>query len=90
MRVRVSASSVLEEYLPSSDSEGASENEGNTVAIDVPAKSNLLEVVEAAGIPADLAPLISLNGVVIPRSRHAEQSVSEDDHLHFMPNLKGG
>lgn len=90
MKVTVSASIMLEDYLPAAKIDGHDQSEERTITLDVPATSGALDVMKAAGIPEDIAPLISLNGTVIPRSRQAEQIVNEGDHLHFMPNLKGG
>ena len=82
MRVRVTAGGLLEEYLPA-DSDGE-------MAIEAPEGTTLVAVMRAAGIPESAKPLISLNGVVVPRSQHAERTVSDRDAVHFMPNLKGG
>lgn len=88
MKVRVSAAGLLEEYLPA-DSDG----EMDVEIPDIPGTSSaptLLTVMREAGIPENVAPLISLNGGVVPRSQHATQTVSDGDAVHFMPNLKGG
>ena len=88
MKVRVSAAGLLEEYLPA-DSDG----EMDVEIPDIPGTSSaptLLTVMREAGIPENVAPLISLNGVVVPRSQHATRTVSDGDAVHFMPNLKGG
>ncbi|MBF2758921.1 MAG: hypothetical protein ISN28_01425 [Ectothiorhodospiraceae bacterium AqS1] len=90
MRVTVSASIMLEDYLPTTESDGQNENSERTITLDLPEASGPLDVMKAAGIPEDAAPLISLNGAVIPRSRQSEQTINEGDHLHFMPSLKGG
>ena len=82
MKVRVTAAGLLEEYLPC-DSDGE-------MTVEVPDGSTLGTVMQAAGIPGSAKPLISLNGVVVPRSQHATRTVSDGDALHFMPNLKGG
>ena len=85
MKVRVSAAGLLEEYLPA-DSDGET-----TIEIpDPPPAPTLLTMMRAAGIPDSASPLISLNGVVVPRSQHATRAVSDGDAVHFMPNLKGG
>ena len=82
MRVRVTVAGVLEDYLPAgSDGE---------MTVEAPTEATLVAVMRAAGIPEDARPLISLNGAVVPRSQHAERTVSEGDAVHFMPNLKGG
>ena len=82
MRVQVTAAGVLEEYLPAgSDGE---------MTVDAPEGSTLVTVMRAAGIPESTKPLLSLNGVVVPRSQHATRTVSDGDEVHFMPNLKGG
>ena len=82
MRVRVTAAGVLEEHLPAG-SDGAT-------TVEAPAEATLVAVMRAAGIPESAKPLISLNGTVVPRSQHAERTVSDGDAVHFMPNLKGG
>ena len=85
MKGRVSAAGLLEEYLPAG-------SDGET-AIEIPDPSpaaTLLTVMRAAGIPESASPLISLNGVVVPRRQHATRTVSDGDAVHFMPNLKGG
>ena len=85
MKVRVSAAGLLEEYLPA-DSDG----ETTIEFPDPPPVATLLTVMREAGIPDSASPLISLNGVVVPRSQHATRTVSDGDAVHFMPNLKGG
>ena len=55
-----------------------------------PSEPTLRTVMREAGIPENAAPLISLNGAVVPRSQHATRTVSDGDAVHFMPNLKGG
>ena len=85
MKVRVSAAGLLEEYLPA-DSDG----EATIELPDPPPAATLLTVMREAGIPDSASPLISLNGVVVPRSQHATRIVSDGDAVHFMPNLKGG
>ena len=82
MKVQVTAAGVLEEYLPA-DSDGA-------MTVEAPAEATLVAVMQATGIPETARPLISLNGTVVPRSQHAERTVSDGDAVHFMPNLKGG
>ena len=82
MKVRVTAAGVLEEYLPA-----GSDGEMTVEAADA---ATLVAVMQAAGIPETAKPLISLNGTVVPRSQHAERTVSDGDAVHFMPNLKGG
>ena len=82
MRVRVTVAGLLEEYLPAgSDGE---------MTVEAPAGATLVAVMRTAGIPESAKPLISLNGTVVPRSQHAERTVSDGDAVHFMPNLKGG
>ena len=83
MKVRVTAAGLLEEYLPA-DSVEIPDIPGT------PSAPTLLTVMREAGIPENAAPLISLNGVVVPRSQHATRAVSDGDAVHFMPNLKGG
>ena len=82
MRVRITAAGVLEDYLPA-DSDGE-------MTLEAPVGATLAAVMLAAGIPESAKPLISLNGTVVPRSRHATRTVSDGDRVHFMPNLKGG
>lgn len=82
MRVQVTAAGLLEEYLPAgSDGE---------MTVEAPVEATLVAIMRAAGIPETAKPLISLNGTVVPRSQHAERTVSDGDAVHFMPNLKGG
>ena len=88
MKVRVSAAGLLEEYLPA-DSDGETTLEIPDIP-GPPSAPTLLTVMREAGIPENVAPLISLNGVVVPRSQHATRTVSDGDAVHFMPNLKGG
>ncbi|WP_025771086.1 hypothetical protein [Thioalkalivibrio sp. HK1] len=90
MKVTVSASIILEDYLPTTDTDGHNENDERIITLDVPADSGALDVMKAAGIPEDITPLISLNGTIIPLGRQSEQVINEGDHLHFMPSLKGG
>ena len=85
MKVRVTAAGLLEEYLPA-DSDG----EMDVEIPGAPSAPTLRTVMREAGIPENVAPLISLNGVVVPRSQHATRTVSDGDAVHFMPNLKGG
>ena len=82
MKVQVTAAGLLEEYLPA-DSDGE-------MTVQASDGSTLVTVMQAAGIPESAAPLISLNGIVVPRSQHATRTVSDGDEVHFMPNLKGG
>ena len=82
MRVRVTAAGLLEEYLPA-DSDGE-------MTVEAPVAVTLTAVMQVTGIPESAAPLISLNGIVVPRSQHATRTVSDGDEVHFMPNLKGG
>ena len=82
MKVQVTAAGVLEDYLPA-DSNGA-------MTVEAPDAATLVTVRQAAGIPESAKPLISLNGVVVPRSQHATRVVADGDAVHFMPNLKGG
>jgi len=82
MKVQVTAAGVLEDYLPA-DSNGE-------MTVETPDAATLVTVRQAAGIPESTKPLISLNGVVVPRSQHATRVVAEGDAVHFMPNLKGG
>ena len=82
MRVRVTATGLLEDYLPA-DSDGE-------MAVEAAEGASLLTVMAAAGIPENAKPLISLNGTVVPRSEHATRTVSDGDDVYFMPNLKGG
>ena len=82
MKVQVTVAGVLEDYLPAG-SDGA-------MTVDAPSEATLVAVMQAAGIPENAKPLISLNGTVVPRSQHAERTVSDGDAVHFMPNLKGG
>ena len=82
MRVQVTAAGVLEEYLP--------EGSDGAMTVEAPAEATLVAVMQAVGIPDSAKPLISLNGTVVPRSRHATRTVSDGDEVHFMPNLKGG
>ena len=88
MKVRVTAAGLLEEYLPA-DSDGETTIEMPDTP-GAPSAATLLTVMREAGIPENAAPLISLNGVVVPRSQHATRAVSDGDAVHFMPNLKGG
>ena len=88
MKVRVTAAGLLEEYLPA-DSDGETTIEMPDTP-GAPSAPTLLTVMREAGIPENAAPLISLNGVVVPRSQHATHTVSDGDAVHFMPNLKGG
>ena len=85
VKVRVTAAGLLEEYLPA-DSDG----EMDVEIPDTPSAPTLRTVMREAGIPENAAPLISLNGVVVPRSQHATRTVSDGDAVHFMPILKGG
>ena len=82
MKVQVTAAGLLEEYLP--------EGSDGEMTVEAPAEATLVAVMQAAGIPENAKPLISLNGTVVPRSQHAERTVSDGDAVHFMPNLKGG
>ena len=82
MKVQVTAAGLLEEYLPA-DSDGE-------MTVQASDGSTLVTVMQAAGIPESAAPLISLNGIVVPRSQRATRTVSDGDEVHFMPNLKGG
>ena len=82
MKVQVSAGGLLEEYLPA-DLDGV-------MTIDMPHGATLAAVMREVGIPDSAAPLISLDGVVVPRSEHAVRTVSDGAAVHFMPNLKGG
>jgi sulfur carrier protein ThiS len=82
VKVQVTAAGLLEEYLPA-DSDGE-------MTVQASDGSTLVTVMQAAGIPESAAPLISLNGIVVPRSQHATRTVSDGDEVHFMPNLKGG
>ncbi|MDE0459285.1 MAG: MoaD/ThiS family protein [Chromatiales bacterium] len=82
MRVQVTAAGLLEEFLP--------EGSDGEMTVEAPAEATLVAVMQAAGIPESAKPLISLNGTVVPRSQHAERTVSDGDTVHFMPNLKGG
>ena len=82
MKVQVTAAGLLEEYLPA-DSDGE-------MTVQASDGSTLVTVMQAAGIPESAAPLISLNGIVVPRSQHATRTVTDGDEVHFMPNLKGG
>ena len=82
MRVRVTATGLLEDYLPS-------ESDGE-MTVEAPEGANLVTVMAAAGIPENAKPLISLNGTVVPRSEHDTRTVSDGDDVYFMPNLKGG
>ena len=86
--MKVSVAGLLEEYLPA-DSDGETTIEIPDIP-DTPSAATLLTVMREAGIPENAAPLISLNGVVVPRSQHATRAVSDGDAVHFMPNLKGG
>ena len=88
MKVRVTAAGLLEEYLPA-DSDGETTIEIPDIP-GAPSAPTLRTVMREAGIPENAAPLISLNGVVVPRSQHATRTVSDGDAVHFMPNLKGG
>ena len=63
MKVQVTAAGLLEEYLPA-DSDGE-------MTVQASDGSTLVTVMQAAGIPESAAPLISLNGIVVPRSQHA-------------------
>ena len=82
MRVQVTAAGVLEDYLP--------EGSDGAMTVEAPSEATLVAVMQAAGIPANAKPLISLNGTVVPRSQHATLTVADGDAVHFMPNLKGG
>ncbi len=82
MKVRVTVAGMLEDYLPA-ESDGA-------MTVETPPEATLVAVMRAAGIPESAKPLISLNGTVVPRSRHAQQTIADGDQVHFMPNLKGG
>ena len=82
MKVEVTVAGILEDYLPAG-SDGA-------MTIEAPVEATLVAVRQAAGIPESAKPLISLNGVVVPRSQHATRAVADGDAVHFMPNLKGG
>ena len=82
MRVRVTAAGLLEEYLPAG-------SDGETMA-EAPDSATLVAVMQAAGIPENAKPLVSLNGTVVPRGQHATREVVDGDEIHFMPNLKGG
>ena len=82
MKVHVTAAGLLEEYLP--------EGSDGAMTVEAPDDATLVAVMQAAGIPESAKPLISLNGTVVPRSQHAERTVSDGDAVHFMPNLKGG
>ena len=66
--MQVTAAGVLEDYLPA-DSNGA-------MTVEAPDAATLVAVRQAAGIPESAKPLISLNGVVVPRSQHATRHVS--------------
>ena len=78
----MTAAGLLEEYL-SAGSDGAT-------TVETPGGATLVAVMQAAGIPENAKPLISLNGTVVPRSQHATRTVADGDEVHFMPNLKGG
>ena len=82
MRVQITAAGVLEEYLP--------EGSDGAMTIEAPEDATLVAVMQAAGIPESVKPLISLNGTVVPRSQHTVRTVADGDAVHFMPNLKGG
>ena len=82
MRVEVTVAGILEDYLPAG-SDGA-------MTVDAPDDATLVAVMQAAGIPENARPLISLNGTVVPRSQHSVRTVADGDAVHFMPNLKGG
>ena len=88
VKVRVTAAGLLEEYLPA-DSDGETTIEMPDTP-GAPSAPTLRTVMREAGIPENASPLISLNGVVVPRSQHATRTVSDGDAVHFMPNLKGG
>ena len=75
MRVQVTAAGVLEDYLPA-DSNGE-------MTVEAPGAATLVTVRRAAGIPESAKPLISLNGVVVPRSQHATRVVAEGDAVHL-------
>ena len=82
MKVEITAAGLLEEYLP--------EGSDGEMTVEAPAGATLVALMQAAGIPESAKPLISLNGTVVPRSQHAERTVSDGDAVHFLPNLKGG
>ena len=82
MKVQVTAAGLLEEYLP--------EGSDGAMTVEAPDDATLVAVMQAAGIPENAKPLISLNGTVVPRSQHALRTVADGDEVHFMPNLKGG
>ena len=81
-KVQVSAAGLLEEFLPVG-------SDGETT-VEAPDEATLIAVMQAAGIPEGAKPLISLNGTMVPRSRHAVRTVADGDAVHFMLNLKGG
>lgn len=83
MRITVTSSGILTQYLPANAS-------GNSAQIDIDDDASPVDVMRSLGFPEDGKYLVILNGTLVPTAQRPTQQLAENDELMIMPPLKGG
>ena len=82
MKVMVTTTGILDEYLPP----------GSSVPAEIGIKQGAtpVDVIRILGMPEEGRYLVSVNGAIVRRADQAEFILSDNDDLAIMPPLKGG
>jgi sulfur carrier protein ThiS len=84
MNVKVKLFATLSDYLP------ADARKGNEVALNVPERVTVAQVIERFNLPLKLVHLVLINGHYVPPELRGERPLIEGDVLAIWPPIAGG
>ena len=84
MNVKVKLFATLSDYLP------ADARKGNEVALNVPDRVTVAQVIERFNLPLKLVHLVLINGHYVPPELRGVRPLSEGDVLAIWPPIAGG
>lgn len=83
IRIHVTTTGLLGEYLPAG-------SDNNRAEIEVEDGATPLDVIRQLGMPVEDNYLVSLNDTVVPKSERAKKKLSDNDTLAIMSPIKAG
>lgn len=66
------------------------EARGNAVELEITPQSTIEEILKSQRVPPESAHLVMINGVFVPPSERASQTLQEADELAIWPPVAGG
>ena len=84
MQVTLKLYATLTDYLP------ASARATNRLRLDVPADATLETLIAPFHLPPNLAHLLLINGVFVPRSERHRRRLNDGDVVAIWPPIAGG